>query len=149
MATNDDKTPEQQHEEMIARIGPGPTFTHRLKGRSFTRKIGCWNCISWNCEEMARARWIQQMASDLRKYLEAGDSVEAAEKKIAYYSARFGPPKTGICLKGKGGADFVSAKYLCRHWNGRINPRDYPGEKLDATPQELRAKLGDKDIEDE
>lgn len=108
------------------------------------RKQGCWNCTSFDCEELAKKRFEDLRLRDLRILLERGIELETAEAALSATDHLTKPPMQGICLKGKSGTDLVSPKFLCEHWTGRVNPHATPGAASDPLPAELLDKLGMK-----
>lgn len=113
------------------------------------RKQGCWNCTAFDKEALAKKRFDECRLRDVRLLLEQGHELERAEAALSATDHLCKPPMMGICLKGKGGADFVSPTYLCGSWTGRVNPHATPGAKADPLPAELLDKLGFKPRGDE
>lgn len=146
MKGKDDTTEyDRQHAELLRRLGPGPGGRLKLKDRQVVKKIGCYNCVHWNNELWARTQWTTRRGRDIATLMGQGHSLAQAEGMLQKHDARYAPPRSGLCMKGKAQTDFVMFNYHCNHWTGRINPKDHPGEQLEPTPLEYRAvKLGEK-----
>lgn len=122
-----------------------------LKGRSFARSSGCYNCKHWDNDEKARKHWqmCKQRDLNLAKSIELTDPRGASAPKVmqirknvsdANFAMNTG--KFGICLRGKAGADFCQHNFLCDGWDGRDGASvAREGGKLDQLPGELKAKV--------
>lgn len=91
--------------------------------RTFERRQGCWNCLSFECSDIYRKRVEDCKRRDISAFLARGMSLNGAGIKAAA-TAGLLLDKAGIfglCLKGKVAGDFVSCKHLCTSgWSGQV-----------------------------
>jgi hypothetical protein len=124
-----------------------------LKGRTFERTQGCWNCLRWENQELARKRWQDCERAELAaaeairlvdprgeaapKYLQIRKTVAQGRQMV--FSGRF-----GVCLAGGVETDFVEAAHLCEKWSAKTGASiARAGAAPDPLPDELKDKVGD------
>jgi hypothetical protein len=113
------------------------------------RNRGCWNCISWENQEKARAYWSQKRQADLGQAVIKANSSPQGENDPAVVGLRRMVDQVdhaiargvfGICLKGGSNTDFVHNAYLCENWTAREGASlATSGTLADKLPEELMA----------
>lgn len=107
--------------------------------RTFERGRGCWNCKSFENDQLSRQRWRECRTRDLGYIASSGSLPRLGElelpnpsgkdarlDQIRFMDAAITSGSAGLCLKGPrpkdlGGpeGDFVHCKFLCDRWDGR------------------------------
>lgn len=102
--------------------------------RTVERAAGCWNCKHFENGALAVSHYATCRNRDAKVLLEAklgaGRPFERAAREVEFSLSRqdelIKPPRTGICLKGRGEADFVMSTFRCEEpsssWEGRVRP---------------------------
>jgi hypothetical protein len=123
------------------------------KERTFERKQGCWNCVSFDTSLMFQQRTRDCYTRDVAAFLERGLPMPAAHAK-ARATRDLLRGKAGIfgfCLKGQAPGEFVACKHLCASgWSGRIGVTGSfePGKAWDEPVAALYADKGVKISDD-
>lgn len=126
--------------------------------RVFERGRGCWNCKSFENDQLARTRWQECRERDLAHILTSGPlprlgdmelpnptGRDARIDQVRLMDALVANGGVGLCLKGArpkdlGGpeGDFVHHKFLCDRWDGRTGHSvATAGKPLDKLNDEL------------
>jgi hypothetical protein len=124
-----------------------------FKDRTFERARGCWSCIHWNNDQLAKGKWTLNRQQDLARALQISLNDPRGEEaplcmniKAMVDTMDHGVALGvwGICLPGHSGTDFVHNAYLCDRWTGRQGASiATAGAKLDKLPEELKEDVGD------
>jgi hypothetical protein len=99
-------------------LRPVVNFTPR--DRILIRKQGCFNCVHWNNEEMAKTHRTRMRQIDMRVLLERGRTLEEAQRVIDATDKLIPIGAYGVCLGSGGKADFTASAHLCDKWTGRV-----------------------------
>lgn len=106
-----------------------------VASRTFERKQGCWNCKSYDTDEVYSKRVQDCFDRDRRVLIEqfgldeGGKRAAGTRRMLLQKRGIF-----GVCLKGKVEGDFVGCKHLCVDgWDGRqgVIGSLTPGEAFD------------------
>jgi hypothetical protein len=117
--------------------------------RTYERRQGCWNCVSFECGELFRRRVQDCHRRDVKAFLARGFGLHAAGAK-ANVTRQMLLDKAGIfgmCLKGKVPGDFVGCKHLCVDgWSGKVGVIGSltPGQAFDEPVAALYDEHGQK-----
>lgn len=116
-----------------------------IPGRTFVRNQGCYNCVHF-CrpgEPLFEQHKIATGVRDVNYFVkEQGLTPDQAAARIAHRESTMAARGAGLCLGGGSQADFVSARYLCSKWVGRVAVDKTQGG-VDPLPDELKDQLGD------
>jgi hypothetical protein len=134
--------------------------------RTFERRRGCWNCKSFQNEDLAKNLWKTHRQSLVMKVasmapmgrlgdMESGVTPMGGDSRmsqIRLMDEGIAMGAIGICLKGcrsekDGGpaGDFVDCRFLCDRWDGRDGHSvSTAGKPLDKLNDELREIADDR-----
>jgi hypothetical protein len=143
------------------------------KERVVERGRGCWNCTGFENGLLARQQWraVHRPARERQLQARKRELVERRQAELIrsplaptsdldqafnQLATQVGLLKDvdravtagalGMCMVGGTACDFVTATFLCEKWTGRQGSSvATQGHPVDALPQELKDKLGDKD----
>jgi hypothetical protein len=113
-----------------------------LPGRTFVKSQGCWCCVHFDRGEIYEKRKIDTGLRDVRALAEQGRTQNEIAHIMAGREVKLEEAGAGICLGGGAKGDFVSARYMCDKWTGRV-AIDRHGDGLDPLPEEIKDMLGD------
>jgi hypothetical protein len=113
-----------------------------LPGRVFVRAQGCWNCSGFDQGPLFEQQKVATGMRDVRVLVSQGRTPDEAASAIGSRQRLLLAHGAGLCLRGGSKGDFVSAKYLCDKWQGRVAV-DRFGGGIDPLPEELKEQLGD------
>jgi hypothetical protein len=126
--------------------------------RTFERSRGCWNCKSFENNQLSRQHWSTCRTRDLAHVastgaitrlgdleLPSGPQGDARVAQIKQMGKLVESGQVGMCMKGArpaalGGpeGDFVHLKFLCDRWDGRDGHSvATAGKPLDKLNEEL------------
>lgn len=121
------------------------------KNRTIIRSKGCWNCIHWDNDEMAKKLWSTERLSALSTALEMsklhieGENhprIVGMRRMIDGLDNAISRGIQGVCLKGVSDSTFVADGYLCNKWDGRQGSSLAQGDGAsDTLPEELKDKI--------
>lgn len=116
-----------------------PVVALTPKDRILERKQGCWNCVHWNNQEMARNHRQRMRLMDARQLLERGRTLEEVKVVTDRVDQLMPIGAYGVCLGGGAAADFTAAAHLCIRWTGRVGIEG----KYDTLIEEIYDKKGE------
>ncbi len=108
-----------------------------LPGRTVVRSHGCWNCKAFENGELYEKHKLSTGLRDVRVLTSQGKTQGQIANIIAGRETRLREAGAGICLGGGSKGDFVSSRYLCDRWVGRVGVDRFTGG-IDPLPEELK-----------
>lgn len=114
-----------------------------MKDRIVTRSRGCWNCISFCNDDIAKKHFRFLRMRDRQAAIAKGDFyVPPLYDKV---EAMIDAGAMGICLQGKGKGDIKHHQFLCDSWSGKTGSSiATEGQPLDALPDELESMTDER-----